>query len=171
MPVMKCSNNKYKIGKKGKCMYSTKTKADKAYKGYLASTHINENDDLNTEIQQWLDVGVVDPNEIAKKVNSTDIENIKKIINYLVDNEMILENSHDPIDTITMDVPLMIRLFEWAKEDCKDDAHLHEIAQNIISVSKESAILSMQHYKDIITNEDSEQSEILQRASYLNTKR
>ena len=36
MPVSKCPNGKYKIGS-GKCMYDSKAKAEKAYKGYLAS--------------------------------------------------------------------------------------------------------------------------------------
>lgn len=36
MPVKKCSNGKYQIGK-GKCMYSSKGKAEKAYSGYKAS--------------------------------------------------------------------------------------------------------------------------------------
>jgi hypothetical protein len=36
MPVKKCSNGKYKIGEKGKCMYDSKEKAEKAYKAYLA---------------------------------------------------------------------------------------------------------------------------------------
>ena len=36
MPVTKCSNGKYKIGS-GNCMYESKEKAEKAYKGYLAS--------------------------------------------------------------------------------------------------------------------------------------
>lgn len=35
MPVIKCSNNKYRIGS-GPCVYETKEKADKAYKAYLA---------------------------------------------------------------------------------------------------------------------------------------
>ena len=37
MPVYKCGKSKYKIGKKGKCIYKSKKKANKAYRGYLAS--------------------------------------------------------------------------------------------------------------------------------------
>jgi len=33
MPVIKCSNNKYRIGT-GECMYKTKKKASKAYGAY-----------------------------------------------------------------------------------------------------------------------------------------
>jgi hypothetical protein len=36
MPVTKAANGKWRIGK-GKAMYPTKAKAEKAYKGYLAS--------------------------------------------------------------------------------------------------------------------------------------
>ena len=38
MPVLKCSNGKYRIGS-GKCMYSTKAKAIKAYAAYRAISH------------------------------------------------------------------------------------------------------------------------------------
>lgn len=34
MPVKKCSSGKYRIGS-GKCIYTTKANADKAYKAYL----------------------------------------------------------------------------------------------------------------------------------------
>ena len=37
MPVKKCGKGKYKIGSKGKCMYKSKKKAEKAYRGYKAS--------------------------------------------------------------------------------------------------------------------------------------
>lgn len=36
MPVQKCSNGKWKIGASGKCIYTTKEDADKAYAAYLA---------------------------------------------------------------------------------------------------------------------------------------
>ena len=41
MPVSKCPNGKYKIGS-GKCMYDSKAKAEKAYKGYMAHKHMEE---------------------------------------------------------------------------------------------------------------------------------
>lgn len=36
MPVLKCSNGKYRIGK-GQCIYDTKEKAEKVWKAILAS--------------------------------------------------------------------------------------------------------------------------------------
>ena len=41
MPVSKCPNGKWKIGS-GKCMYDSKAKAEKAYKGYMAHKHMEE---------------------------------------------------------------------------------------------------------------------------------
>lgn len=35
MPVKKCSGGKYRIGS-GKCMYKSKTKAERAYRAYRA---------------------------------------------------------------------------------------------------------------------------------------
>ena len=35
MPVKKCANGKYRIGS-GPCVYTSKAKADKAYRAYLA---------------------------------------------------------------------------------------------------------------------------------------
>jgi hypothetical protein len=41
MPVHKCPNGKYRIGS-GKCIYDSKAKAERAYKGYMASKHMHE---------------------------------------------------------------------------------------------------------------------------------
>jgi len=49
MPVHKCPNGKYRIGS-GKCMYDSKAKAEKAYKGYLIHKHMKEIQDIKKEI-------------------------------------------------------------------------------------------------------------------------
>jgi len=41
MPVYACPNGKYRIGT-GPCVYETKAKADRAYKGYMASKHMKK---------------------------------------------------------------------------------------------------------------------------------
>ena len=38
MPVLKCSNGKYRIGS-GDCVYRSKASAERAYRGYLGSTY------------------------------------------------------------------------------------------------------------------------------------
>lgn len=41
MPVHKCPNGKYRIGS-GKCMYTSKEAAEKAYRAYKAKKHQKE---------------------------------------------------------------------------------------------------------------------------------
>ncbi|KKM77050.1 hypothetical protein LCGC14_1373950 [marine sediment metagenome] len=38
MPVLKCLNGKWKIGS-GKCIYPTKAKAERAFRGFLGAKH------------------------------------------------------------------------------------------------------------------------------------
>lgn len=68
----------------------------------------------------------------------------------------------NPIDVIKMDVPLLIRLLEYAKEDAKTDMDLHAVAENLIELSKESRVLDMTDYDSIITP-DSEINELVKK--------
>lgn len=51
MPVHKCSNGKYRIGTGG-CIYDSKAKAERAYKGYLAHKHMHEVNEIKNEIMK-----------------------------------------------------------------------------------------------------------------------
>ena len=55
----------------------------------------------------------------------------------------------DQIDTVTVDIPLLIRLLEHAREDVKSDAQLHEVVTRIIKQSKVNAVLTMDHYDSV----------------------
>lgn len=56
----------------------------------------------------------------------------------------------DEIDTITLDIPLMIRLLEYAREDAQTDMDLHNVAEQLIALSKEVGSLSMDQYDAIV---------------------
>lgn len=56
----------------------------------------------------------------------------------------------DPIDKVTLDIPLFIRLLEFAKEDAKSDLELHNVATNAIALNKTTPILSMKLYDAIV---------------------
>jgi hypothetical protein len=61
----------------------------------------------------------------------------------------------NPKDIISVDVPLFIRLLEYAREDAKTDINLHNVADNIIDLSEEGRVLSMDDYNVIVgTNEE-----------------
>jgi len=67
------------------------------------------------------------------------------------DNLLESEINGDKVDIITTDVPLFIRLLEYAKEDAETDMDLHNITENIISIGKEiEKPLTMENYNNII---------------------
>ena len=59
------------------------------------------------------------------------------------------ETETDAVDTVTLDVPLLIRMLEYAREDAKTDMDLHNVTERMISLAK-SGTLSMEHYNDIV---------------------
>jgi hypothetical protein len=52
------------------------------------------------------------------------------------------------MDKITMDVPLFIRLLEFAREDAKDDMELHTLTENALKLGDKT--LTMQDYQEIV---------------------
>ena len=54
------------------------------------------------------------------------------------------------MDKITLDVPLFIRLLEYAREDAKTDLDLHNVAENITKLSQSNETLTMDQYNDIV---------------------
>ena len=69
----------------------------------------------------------------------------------------------NPRDIITVDVPLFIRLLEYAREDAQTDMDLHDLTENIISLSASGKILSMEDYSTIIgSQEDINERRMLQ---------
>ena len=69
--------------------------------------------------------------------------------------QYISEREENPEDVIKMDVPLLIRLLEYAREDAKADMDLHSVAENLIELSKNDLVLTMTDY-DSIVSPDSE---------------
>jgi len=66
----------------------------------------------------------------------------------------ILKEIVNPIDKISVDVPLFIRLLEYAKEDAKTDMDLHDLTENITKLSETGKVLSMKDYANIIPKKD-----------------
>ena len=56
----------------------------------------------------------------------------------------------NPVDSATVDVPLLIRLLEFAREDAKTDMDLHHATENIIRLSATGKMLTMSDYDEII---------------------
>lgn len=68
--------------------------------------------------------------------------------------EMPADLPADEIDTVTLDIPLMIRLLEYAREDAQTDMDLHNVAEQLITLSKEIGTLTMDHYESIMGGQE-----------------
>ena len=67
--------------------------------------------------------------------------------------------SSDPVDTVTMDVPLLIRMLEFAREDASTDMDLHDVAEKLIALSANNGALTMSDY-DAVVGGEAEQPEV-----------
>ena len=62
-----------------------------------------------------------------------------------------LMEEENPVDIISMDVPLFIRMLEFAREDASTDMDLHDLAQKAIKMSSKGQPLTMMHYDELIS--------------------
>ena len=64
--------------------------------------------------------------------------------------DFIQSREENPTDIISMDIPLLIRLLEYAKEDAQTDMDLHKVAENLIALAKEDRTLTMDDYSKAV---------------------
>ena len=53
------------------------------------------------------------------------------------------------MDIIKLDVPLFIRLLELAREEIKDDADIHDVAEIVTKLSQQG-VVGMDKYNEIV---------------------
>jgi hypothetical protein len=75
-----------------------------------------------------------------------DLFNLKSFVK----SSMNEAKEEDVVDTITMDVPLFIRMLEYSREDAAEDMDLHDVTEKAIALNKEKSILSMDDYDAIV---------------------
>ena len=63
----------------------------------------------------------------------------------------------NPSDKITVDVPLFIRLLEYAREDAKTDMDLHNVAEHAVTLSENGKTLTMAQYDELVKGDSAEQ--------------
>ena len=60
-----------------------------------------------------------------------------------------ISESSNPTDSISLDVPLFIRMLEYAREDAKTDMDLHDVTENALKLSTTGKTLTMADYNKI----------------------
>jgi len=88
---------------------------------------------------------------------SKGIDQVKTSKSVYTDKEMKsgggeLKEVKNPIDVIKMDVPLFIRLLEYAREDAKTDMDLHDVTEKIIAAASKGQTLTMSDYDMIMSD-------------------
>jgi hypothetical protein len=83
--------------------------------------------------------------DVKRHVNSLPAPDIDESIN---------EADINPVDTIELDVPLLLRMMEYAREDAKTDMDLHDVTEKMISLSKTGQGLSMKDYESIVGDDE-----------------
>ena len=73
-----------------------------------------------------------------------------------IDSMMNENEEGDVVDTVTLDIPLFIRMLEYAKEDAQTDMDLHDVAEKAIALNKSKEMLSMEDYNTIIGDSNNE---------------
>jgi len=64
--------------------------------------------------------------------------------------DIINEAADNPTDAITLDVPLFLRMMEFAKEDAKTDIDLHDVTERAVELMKDNECLTMQNYAQLV---------------------
>ena len=96
----------------------------------------------------------MDKNKIKEMVKAALTVPKQEEINseaYLSSRKPMKEVSN-PTDTIKMDVPLFIRMLEYAREDAKTDMDLHDTAEKAITLSASGKVLTMADYSSIVSD-------------------
>lgn len=68
----------------------------------------------------------------------------------------------DPVDVLQLDVPLLIRLLEYAREDAETDMDLHVLTENLLR--NKGRALTMQDY-DLLVSPPKVTGKFLSRAA------
>jgi membrane protein required for beta-lactamase induction len=78
----------------------------------------------------------------------------------------------NPSDKVTLDIPLFIRLLEYAREDAKTDMDLHNVAEKAIAASETGKTLTMAEYNSLVAgnSEDQQMDEVKRMIELANIK-
>jgi hypothetical protein len=78
---------------------------------------------------------------------------INKLYNLIANKKESFKEA-DVVDTITLNVPLVTRLFEYFLENKMNDEQLHKVLEQLILVSKKGS-LTMDNYDEIVSKKES----------------
>jgi hypothetical protein len=106
---------------------------------------------LNTELSYYLEKGEAADLRYAEMLKQ-DIADARAELDRRIESKKGTNEAkqEDPTDIIAMDVPLFLRMLEYAREDAEQDVDLHKVTERAIEAVKLRGLLSMEDYQDIV---------------------
>jgi hypothetical protein len=89
-----------------------------------------------------------DHNQRIKVHNKNWNSALDRLSGYKPTSEETLFEKTDKRDTVVLDIPLLIRVLELAREDIKSDVDLHRVVERLIQI-RNKGVLTMNDYKTI----------------------
>jgi len=144
---------------KGKSEEERKNMALAAFRGKYGSLNEAYTSATNNELAQYV---ATLKDELAYYKQKKDTKRIDMTKKDLADVKAELESRRakrgsmneasegDAVDTITMDIPLFLRMLEFAREDASEDMDLHDVTEKANLLTKDRGILSMNDYNEIV---------------------
>ena len=129
--------------------------AEKVMYGIATKQAKNKQEAMNLEnLKGMIEAALKNPDK-ADLNKDGKLSDYEKKRGAAIEKAMVKEEEQpDAIDIVTLDVPLFIRMLEYAKEEAADDMDLHELATKTIALSKQRGILSMEDYDTLIPPTD-----------------
>ena len=128
--------------------------AEKVMYGIATKQAKNKQEAMNLEnLKGMIEAALKNPDK-ADLNKDGKLSDYEKKRGAAIEKAMVKEEEQDVIDTVTLDVPLFIRMLEYAKEDAADDMDLHDLAEKTIALNKQKGILSMEDYDTLIPPTD-----------------
>jgi len=90
--------------------------------------------------------------EDAMKETGYPYITLKPLVDKIKGLAQNLREEEDPTDIIAMDVPLFIRMLEYAREDAEEDVDLHDVTERAIEATKLRGVLSMDDYDTLVVS-------------------
>jgi hypothetical protein len=115
----------------------------------INETTLKDKEDLKAKRKALQDIQL-DPNTSKDPELTKELVRRKANLEKEAKKKGLSEDNEDPVDTVTVDIPLLMRLLEYAKEDAETDMDLHHVTEKLISLSKDVNVLTMDQYDAIV---------------------
>ena len=107
--------------------------------------------DINNLIKSLKEKGYNE--EVKELYNKYKPSKFPELTESEINSKEYISSRKNPTDIISMDVPLFLRILEYAKEDAKTDMDLHDVTEKATTLSSTKNILTMSDYNNIVGGE------------------